>query len=349
MNTNKRLTSPIMIVTTTMLVIASQNSQAFESKFSGQVSRMVVLPDDAVGSETQHQDIGWSGSRFRFTGSEDMNNGMKVGFHYEIQARNNKPNANGANLSQTGDDQDNRFQDVWFSGDFGKISLGKGDGASNGGTEVDFSGTALASSSNHQDNWGAYEILPGTAWSSVFKMFDGLSRQNRVRYDTPEFSGFSLAVSSNQGNASEFAVRYKTSWSGNKFAAAVFVDQAPDVSATVDGNDISGFSGSLLLNSGFNFTVAYSESEDGNNVSANDREATTFKVGYKAGMHAFSVDIGNAETNNGDIEGDTTGFTYAVFPHPGVELFATARELDSDGIANASSVDLIAFGTRVKF
>ena len=36
--------------------------EAFEAKLSGQVSRMVVGPDDAVGNEIQHQDIGWSGS-----------------------------------------------------------------------------------------------------------------------------------------------------------------------------------------------------------------------------------------------------------------------------------------------
>ena len=65
-------------------------------------------------------------------------------------------------------------------------------------------------------------------------------------------------------------------------------------------------------------------------------------------MHAFSVDFGDGENAAGQ-EGDTTGFTYAVFPHPGVEIFATFRELDSDGVANADSVDLLAIGSRIKF
>ncbi len=344
-----------------LIVIASSllltpDAQAFEAKISGQVSRMVVAPDDAVGDEIQHVDIGFSGSRFRFTGSETMDNGNEWGFRFEVQERDNPAGSvDGATLSSTGNNFDFRYQDLYFTADWGKISFGKGDGASNGGTEVDMSGTSLASSSNLQDNWGGYKLIAdtdpdpdvdnGVRWKSVFTMFDGLSRQNRVRYDTPNFNGFSFAGSLNQGNASEIAVRYKGDFGSSKFGAAFFNATAPDKSATVDGNDITGGSASILLKSGLNFTVAISESEP--DVGA-ERDATTFKVGYKKGMHAFSVDVGDGENGSGE-EGDTTGFTWAYFPHPGVEVFATVRELDSTGVAGAESVDLVAFGSRVKF
>ena len=77
-----------LIVIACSLILAPA-AQAFEAKLSGQVSRMVVAPDDAVGDEIQYQDIGWSGSRFRFRGTEKMDNGIEVGFRFEIQARNN--------------------------------------------------------------------------------------------------------------------------------------------------------------------------------------------------------------------------------------------------------------------
>jgi len=334
-----------------LIVIASSllltpAAQAFEAKVSGQVSRMVVLPDDAAGDEIQHVDIGWSGSRVRFTGSEEMDNGNKVGFRFEMQFQDNAANkVDGGTLGSVGDQSDFRYQDLYFSGGFGKISLGKGDGASNGSTEVDFSGTVLSSSSNHQSNWGGYKITPGQSWGSVFTMFDGLSRQNRLRYDTPNFNGFSVAGSINQGNASELAVRYKGDLGGSKFGAALFTATAPDKSATVDGNDITGGSASFLMSSGLNFTVAFSESDPDVGAAL---DATTFKVGYKKGMHAYTIDVGEGENSFGE-EGDTTGFTYAYFPHPGVEVFATWRELDSSGVANAESVDLFAFGGRIKF
>lgn len=339
------LTKTIIATAVSSVIIAPTTVQAFEAKLSGQVSRMLVLPDDAAGDEIQHQDIGWSGSRFRFTGSETADNGIEYGFRFEIQARNNRPNGNGATLANTGDNQDNRYQDLYFSGDFGKVSFGKGDGASNGSTEVDMSGTSLSSSSNHQDNWGAYEVAPGVAWSTLFKMADGLSRQNRVRYDTPSFNGFSLALSLNQGNASEFAVRYKGDFGGHKFGAALFSDTGVEPDSVTDGDDITGASASLLLDNGLNFTIATAETDF---EAGGSQDATTFKLGYKTGMHAFSIDVGDGENATGQ-EGDTTGFTYALFPHPGVELFATIRTLDSDGVTNSDSVDITAIGSRIKF
>ncbi|MCK4707263.1 MAG: porin, partial [Gammaproteobacteria bacterium] len=132
MKIKQRLSSPLIIVATTMIIMAPPGAQAFEAKLSGQVSRMMVIPDDAAGDEMQFVDIGWSGSRFRFTGSETSENGITYGFRFEIQARENSAGAaNGGTLGDTGDNQDNRYQDLYFSGDFGKVSFGKGDGAAN--------------------------------------------------------------------------------------------------------------------------------------------------------------------------------------------------------------------------
>jgi len=352
----------ILPSTTTTLVaviagsmILAPAAQAFEAKISGQVSRMVVAPDDAAGDELQYVDIGWSGSRFRFTGSEEMDNGIKVGFRFEIQARDNPTqDTGGATLGPPSgtafNNQDNRYQDLYFSGNFGKISFGKGDGAANGSTEVDMSGTALASAGPLQDNWGNYQIAPGIAWKTVYNMDDALSRQNRVRYDTPNASGFSLALGINQGNASEVAVRYKGDLGSSKFGAAFFTATSPETSTAADGDDITGGSASLLLKSGLNFTVAISDRDFNSGANAGgSRDATFFKVGYKTGKHAVTVDVGDSEGNVAGTEGETIGFTYAFFPHPGVELFAMVRELDSTGVANSQSVDLVSIGSRVKF
>ncbi len=340
------LSTPLIAAAISSALIAPGAAQAFEAKLSGQVSRMVVIPDDAAGDEIQHVDIGWSGSRFRFTGSDTADNGITYGFRFEIQARENSAGASsGGTFGDTGDNQDNRYQDLYISGDFGQVSFGKGDGASNGSTEVDMSGTALSSSSNHQDNWGGFEIAPGVAFRTVFTMFDGISRQNRVRYDTPDFNGFSVAGSLGQGNATELALRYKGDFDGTKFGAAVFSTTTGEPNENTDGDDIIGGSASLLLENGLNFTVAFSERDL---EAGGDRDATTYKVGYKTGMHAFSVDIGEGENAAGQ-EGDTTGFTYSVTPHKGVEIFATIRTLDSDGVANSESADITAIGSRIKF
>jgi len=343
-------TSRIAMAAIASSIMLAPAANAFDFKVSGQVSRMLVSPNDAVGNELQFVDNGWSGTRFRFTGSEKADNGLTWGFKYEIQARDNSGSkADGSLLASTGDNQDNRLQDLYVSGGFGMVSFGKGDGASNGATEVDMSGTDLASTSNLQDNWGGYKITSTKSWSSVYTMFDGLSRQNRVRYDTPDFGGVSGAVSINQGNGRELAVTYKGDFSGNKLGAAIFADRAADVSATVNGNDVMGLSGSLLLANGLNFTLAWSQSETNDVTPVVKRDALFGKVGYKQGKHAVSIDAAKGKNDATDEKGDSIGLTYAYFPHPGVEVFAMLRQLDSTNVAASESVDLASVGGRIKF
>ncbi len=331
------------------VLLATQSVHAVEFKLSGQVSRMVVAPDDASGDEIQHQDIGWSGSRYRFTGEQNLSNGSTVGFRLEQQLQSNPSfTASGAGQVDGGNDDfiDNRYQDIFWQGGFGKIALGKGDGASNGATEADLSGTVLSSSSNHQDNWGNYLLTSdgaggGVTWDSLFTMHDGLSRVNRVRYDTPTFNGIGLAISSGQGGSIEYSAKYAASYAAAKVDFRAFFADAQDFAADAE---IAGFSGSVLMDSGLNLTLAYS---DRDNSITPDQEATTVKLGYKTGAHAVAVDYGLGET--GGIEADTFGLTYSIQPAAGVEVFATYRELDSSDLVGAESIDLFALGSRVRF
>lgn len=330
------------------VMLATGSAQAVDFKLSGQVSRMVVAPDDASGNEIQHQDIGWSGSRFRFTGEQKLGNGTQVGFRLEQQLQSNPSFASeGAAQVGGGNDDfiDNRYQDLYWQGGFGKVALGKGDGASNGATEADLSGTALSSSSNHQDNWGNYFLTSdgaggGVTWDSIFTMNDGLSRVNRVRYDTPTFNGFGVAASAGQGGSIELGAKFAADIGSSKIDARLFFADAKDFAADAE---IMGMSASVLLGNGFNATVAFSDRD--NSVTA-DQDATTVKLGYKFGSHAVTVDYGVGET--GDLEADTTGITYALVPAKGVEVFTTYRELDSD-LVGAESISLVALGSRIRF
>lgn len=330
------------------VMLAMQSAHAVEFKLSGQVSRMVVAPDDASGNEIQHQDIGWSGTRFRFTGEQDLGNGTKVGFRLEQQLQSNPSFlSDGAGQVDGGNDDfiDNRYQDIFWQGGFGKIAIGKGDGASNGATEADLSGTVLSSSSNHQDNWGNYLLTTdgeggGVTWDSIFTMNDGLSRVNRLRYDTPSFNGVGFAVSTGQGGSVELGAKYKATVGGANVDARVFFADAKDFAADAE---IMGLSGSVLLGNGLNLTVAYS---DRDNSITPDQEASTIKLGYKFGIHAMAIDYGLGET--GDVEAETMGLTYSIIPVSGVEAFATVRQLDSD-LNGADAIDIVAFGSRIRF
>jgi hypothetical protein len=88
----------------------------------------------------------------------------------------------------------------------------------------------------------------------VFNDFDGLSRRNRVRYDSPAFWGFQLSGSL-LSDGGDVALRYAAKWGEDwKFAAAAAYADPQATSDTVD-NQYNG-SASILHSSGLNLTVA---------------------------------------------------------------------------------------------
>ena len=64
---------------------APMTAQAIKYKISGQVNRAVVFMDDGEQGDVRNVDSSSSGTRFRFRGSEDLGNGLKVGMYYELQ------------------------------------------------------------------------------------------------------------------------------------------------------------------------------------------------------------------------------------------------------------------------
>jgi hypothetical protein len=184
------------------------------------------------------------------------------------------------------------------------------------------------------------------AVGDVFNNFDGLSRNDRLRYDTPAFGPFGLAVSATNGDAWELAGRLVQDVGDSAFEAAV---------GYVDGGDRSPFnqigaSASFLHASGFNVTAAIAE-RDLDASGRTDPQNMYVKVGYHGGDHRFSVDYG--VTDDLAAEGDEAT-TYGAFwnwqAFSSGEIYAGVRihELDRPGI-DVDDVTAIMAGTRVKF
>ncbi len=331
------LTSAVLLALGTTAISA----QAAELSISGQVSRAIIIPDDAAGTNIQHVDNNASGTRFRFKAKQDIGGDMQMGMRYEMQLQNNKGNkVNGGTTSNTGNAFDVRYSDIYLSGGFGKISIGKGDGAANGSTEEDFSGTYMAAPANMMDVLGGIEYEPGKRMDSVYNMYDAYSRNNRLRYDSPKFSGFSLAASSAEGDATELALRYSGKFGDTKVKAALFTAAAGDSSR----KDTSGGSVSVLLGMGFNATVAFS-TEDA--TTGSDPSVVWTKLGYRTGKHSFSVDFGTTK-DRGPGDADTAGVAYTIRPAKGIEVYASYRQFTVD-TANSVDPTLFMLGSRFKF
>ena len=116
---------------------------ALELKFSGQVNQMIMYADNGNKSEFFVTDNDSSGTRVRFTGEETFG-AVKAGAVLELDAQKNA-----SNTLDIGNNSDGTFEwkerilNAYFTTEFGQIEIGQGDGAANGTSEVDLSGTTV--------------------------------------------------------------------------------------------------------------------------------------------------------------------------------------------------------------
>lgn len=343
------------------LMATSMPADALSLKISGQISKLWQLDvDDGVNSGSFIGDNINSGTRFRFTGTEDMGNGLMIGGVWEWQWSNTPSSA--ANFNSDGEISDasaslgDRKAEITFAGGFGKISFGKGDGAANGTQEVDVSGTGIASYPNAvADQNGSFQFgtatdvltASGTVVKTLFPNIDGESRNSRVRYDTPKFIG-GLVLSGSLGNEglTEFAARYTATVGAGKLALAFgSTDTGDRVAGT--NRERTMLSGGYLFGNGFN--VGLSHAENSPSVGPTG-ERDWIKVGYKKGKHAVALVAGTSDDQAGVVgtDGDETALAYVYKTKP-LELWATFRTLESDVATDTDDVEALIVGSRIKW
>ena len=131
-----------------------------------------------------------SGSRFGFKGTEDLGNGLTVGFVLENQFN-----------SDDGSLKDNnhffrREASLFLQGGFGKIAFGRM-GSINGGTS----------------SWAQHGVMSafGTSWGSYAAQADTVFGgsglwDNMISYETPSFAGFTVYAQYGMGNSDDKGV-----------------------------------------------------------------------------------------------------------------------------------------------
>lgn len=326
---------------------------------SGHVNRGLLWADDGESSNVYHVDNDASSTRMRIIGEADVSDDMTVGAAMEIQLESN------SSSSVTQDDEDGTTSDgftkrraeVYFaSKQYGKLWVGQGWTASEGTSEVDLSGTDLAGYSATTDMAGGIKFressgaLTTTTAGNVFTNYDGQGRQDRIRYDTPAFGGFTFSAGAIENDVWDTALRYSADYDGTKVVGAVAYSE-PD-SSSVDSR-VNG-SVSVLLQGGMNLTLAAGEQDA---ASGSDPSFYYAKLGYKtrmndAGMTAFSVDYHSAD--DVDMDGDeATNYGFQVVQKIdswSAETYLGWRtyELDRSGI-NLQDIDALIAGARVKF
>ncbi len=258
-------------------IVAVPSAQALSFKISGQVNRAIIGATNGKSAGVGFVDNHSSDSRFGFSGSQKVDPNLSVGFQWVEGLGANQSSHFDIHNSAGGPGLQNRQANVYIKGPYGKLTLGKTDGAANSTSKVDLSGTTdLGGGTPVHDYFGNITMLNGNGKSAVkikqvYNSYDALSRVNTIRYDSPSYKGLKLAASFDQGRAVEISPKYKHQFNnGVKVAAALdYVNSGQrnkdvrpnghyknNFNSNAQFNEYGG-SASMLLPNGLNFTVQY--------------------------------------------------------------------------------------------
>ncbi|MBT5675324.1 MAG: porin [Rhodospirillaceae bacterium] len=335
-----------------------------ELSISGQVNRMVFYADNGDQARWFHADNDRSSTRLRFVGKSKLDDVWSAGSNIEVQFESNSTGdvtidqntATAASNSFT-----ERKLELWFSNkDLGKLTFGQGPSASDGSVEEDLSGTGVISAAGFADLGtsllfrvsGTGGTSSGVTVGSLFSDQDGLSRDDRLRYDTPTFAGTKLSTSWVDGDEWDVAARYGREFDGTEVAlAASYWDAAPTSQKTG-----FGLSASVKAPFGTSLTGSYS-SEDLEAAGRDDEEFWYVKLGHDFKMNDLggtAVSVNYAETQDQGAN-NREGSFYSLAAVQKVskisaDLYAIIGVYDADlpGV-QTEDITIGGFGARVKF
>lgn len=277
--------------------------------YYGQLSPMYLSADDGAETTDEFVDNSVSNSRAGIWIVQPFSNGMEFSFNLET-ALGFRSSSGLSQLNEGDrdwfdwDQKDIRKVDLSLKTEYGTFWAGQGSMASDGAGQIDHSGTTLAGYVSYSDTAGSILLrgsdgtLSSVTIGNAFASYDG-GRYGRVRYETPDFAGFSVSAAWGQeildkDSDDEYwdaALRYKGGFGLFSLSAALAYQSRMRPGAE-DRND-TFFSGSIEHASGANFTLGLGERNT----------AGTYvytKLGYKAdwlpvGTTAVSVDYYHAD------------------------------------------------------
>ena len=186
-------------------------AQAVEFSVSGHINRAVISVDGrANDSALQHVDANASETRFRFTGSEELENGMTAGVQLELGRPGNWRT---------------RHANVSLSSAGGKLTIGQASEATDGMAHADMGGASWLGGAT---NWCSYASA-GPACPSN----DG-NRTQVLRYDTPAIGPASIAISA--GNNDFWDVKLSIAGSMGDAGYAVRVGHIGEYDAVTEAS-----------------------------------------------------------------------------------------------------------------
>jgi hypothetical protein len=342
---------------------ASAQSAGPEIDFYGHLNLGIFSVDNGANTETNFTDNDNSNSRIGLITKQGLSNGGEFRLHFETALGF----TGSSSLGQGDDDFDvdfqrtelRKFEAIYVTPSIGTFSFGQGSIATDATAEADFSGTSVIAYSSLQDQAGGqvFQLAGGGASGfdigDAFNAFDG-GRRFRVRYDTPTYAGFSLAVSGGRevlarGNDDEF---YDIGLTYKKDYGAYEVDGRAGLSIRDSDEELLLGSFAVLHKAtGLNLAVAAGRQQEGDDQY----------VYIKGGIKRDWISIGETRLTLDYYSGDDFAVTGSESESVGLavvqkvdawntELFASYRTFEFDGSGSALlDQDVTFVGARWRF
>ncbi len=373
MTVNTKLISTTALAVTVALPAAAElkyeNNSGGYVELYGQFNPAIVSVDDGEETETRLLDNDLSNSR---VGLRLLQPYGASEFTFRFESGLGLPSTGSANQDGTNSDgwsrTDIRHVDFALKGSYGKFSAGQGSMASDGAAEVDLSyvGTALYSFTNDENGAFFYRapdgMLSDLTVGDSSSNFDG-GRRGRVRYDTPEFNGFSGSIaygqnilsSSDDDDYYDVAISYGNTFAnGVEFAASIAYAVRDFDGSPGEQKDTIG-SASVLLPSGFSFTAAVG-TRDNTSEGASDPNYWYGKIAYEADWVSWGkTGIGIDYFDGSDFENEgssTSAWGIAVVQRIdsiNTDAYLKYRSHDFDDTTDFDKNEAWVLGARWRF
>lgn len=345
------------------------HSKKVNVELSGQINRAIQMVDDGHNSYVNNVDNDNSSTRMRVIAETNVSPDLQIGGALEVQLESNSTAKINQLNEETGDGTQtftDRRAEIYFDHKaYGKLWLGQGWTATDGTSEVDLSGTSVAGGAYSGGAAGVLfrntsGILESTRLGKLTDNFDGLGRDDRLRYDMPTVAGTTLSASVVQGGAWDLASRYKYKNDGLLLKAALgYADGSSSDKKDWD-RQISG-SVAVLFNSGWNGLLSYAQQDvkaGASRAMANaDPSHLYAKFGYQAqlndfGITAFSIDYRLSEEQrvaDEEVEGYGVQVVQKVNRFNSELYFSLTQYERTAPAATYDDVTVALLGARIKF
>jgi len=297
---------------------------AVEGSVSGHVNMVIVQVDDGnpeTSDDAMIKDANGSETRFRFRGSEELDNGLTAAVNLEV-------GAGGGTYGYGADSKSDlrvRHANVSLSSAAGKLTIGQQNTPGDAVLYADVGSTWIAGATN----WCSYGIGDGAACVN-----NEVGRKLAVRYDAPAVGPLSLGIG--VGNDDHWDVAAQLSGSAGDAGYNLRLGYNGE-----DGNEDLMAGASVTVGS-TGIAVNWTDGEDG---SSGDNESLYVKLDQSYGDGSVAVYYKRGE--NADGEGDLWGLGVAHSLGGGATAYAGYRMVDND--ADADKIDGFLAGLRVTF